>query len=87
MTKPGVGLGCLILNGLETQLMPWRTHPTSRKPLLPPVPSTAQAVKAKLRNKEQANTLLYNQQTLLTNASLDVLHGCVVRVFVSFYFK
>lgn len=71
MTKRGVGLGHLILNGLETELTPaaatcqhtacvHASHaPTA--PLLPWVNTTLQVVKSKLWNKEQANTLLYNK--------------------------
>lgn len=70
MTKHGVGLVHLILNGWKTEVTPAPAtcqhavcvH-TSHAPtasLLPWVNTTSQVVKSKLWNKDQANAFLYN---------------------------
>lgn len=71
MTKPGVTLGHLILNGLETELLLAadtcqhsvcvHTSHAPTAPLLPRVNTRPQVVKSKLWNEEQANTILYNR--------------------------
>lgn len=76
MTKPGVGLRCLILNGLEIQLMPWCTPPTSR--------STASATSPLHRTgcKSQTKKQGTGQHPTLqpTDTSNKCLPGCATWV-------